>query len=206
MASVNQVICTAVVLCALCVVGSNGQGGGQTTRGDCGNLQFGNWYQDQSTPCSKEYEVCRSFVWRKLKCVLGHFNFTTGQCQRFPGSSNCPNNDNSNFPMNTRKRRDASELSTLSHRSKRQATDCSSTDKYWCPNNVDQVVVYPDFDNLSCTTYYLCYQGQLSLGNCTGNYIFYNPRLMSCEEYPALTNTCVWREWADNSPFTGTSI
>lgn len=204
MASLNQMIYTTALLCALCVVCTNSQG--LTTRDDCNSNLFGRWYQDPSTPCSKEYEVCRSFVWRKMRCVVGHFNFTTGFCQRFTGSSGCSINDNQDYFPNQRRKRDAAELSAVSHRYKRQATDCSSTDKYWCPSNVDQVVVYPDFDNLSCTTYYVCYKGQLQSASCSGSYIFYNPRLLSCEEYPALSNTCVWREYADNSPFTGTQI
>lgn len=208
----QKVFDVLVVLFAVCVAYSVSQ----RVKSNCPADDFGKWWQDESTPCSKEYEVCRSFVWRKSVCILGHFNYTTGRCQTFNDGSGCTQTDNSDiFPnvnVNGRRKRDVSALSENSeateveHRYKRQADNCANEPKYPCPDQITRVIIYPDWDDSSCTNYYVCLKGQLKKLKCPQDIDFYNPRLQSCEEYPGLSNTCVWRFYANYAPFDGNTI
>lgn len=203
MSPADQLISITLVLTAVCFLSSVAQ------RVTCTLENTGATYQDPNTPCSKDYEVCHSFLWRDNVCVTGHFNATIGRCQRNFGGSGCNIDDKAvYFPNKGRKRRDvsvseSSESSEHVHRSKRQSTDCSTAPAFPCPSNVKEIVVYPNFDFLGCTDFYLCLEGELKKFDCpTRNNLrfFYNPRTKSCEEYPGLTNTCVWRDVADYSP------
>lgn len=165
------------------------------TAGEAGTAR-----QVNELACSKNYEVCRTNYWRTCSCVLGSFNLQEGKCDRFP--SNCPDTEVQTYypeTLNGRKKRSAENNVTsviLESRTKRQAVSCPSV--YDCPSNINKVIVYPDWEQSSCNTFNLCYRGQLKKSNCNENF-YYNPRLLSCEQYPALTNACVWRQFADYS-------
>lgn len=167
----------------------------------CTANEAGTWRQLNQLPCSKNYEVCRTNYWRTCSCVLGSFNLQNGKCDRF--SSVCPDIEVqtygfTNTPTFGRKKRSASNATTsvILERTKRQTVTCPQV--YDCPTTVTKVIVYPDWEQSNCNTFNLCYRGELKKSNCNENF-YYNPRLLSCEQYPALSNACVWRQFADYS-------
>lgn len=184
----------ALALVALCCISAVA---GQT-KPACDSTTNGQWYQENGDVCTPKYEVCRSFSWRFAHCVVGHFNSTTGRCQVFSEGGPCQNNDVAKYAPIF-----ASVANTPS-------SDC--TEFYTCPNNVNQPFAFPHWSNTFCKEYMICYQGQVRKVDCQTNSPrgtvsqeqYYNPRLMSCEAYPALSNTCVWRDWASYAPFQGT--
>jgi len=184
----------ALAVLALCVAAVAGQG----AKPNCDSSTNGQWYQEDGDVCTAKYEVCRSFAWRFAYCVVGHFNRTTGRCQVFPEGGGCTNTDVSKY------------ASIFASSANTPSSDCSEF--YTCPNNVNQPFAFPHWSNTFCKEFIVCYQGQMRKVDCQTNSPrgsgtqeqYYNPRLMSCEAYPALSNTCVWRDWASYTPFQGT--
>jgi len=171
-----------LAVCVLCVyMAAPSAGQLADSNAECNSATEGYWRPLLAGDCNKEYSVCRSFSWRNAVCVVGHFNVTLGRCEKF--TTTCINADSDLYFPNGQ-----------------EAATAGCAD-YNCPTSIRHVLVYPNWANTNCNTFNVCWRGTLKTQNCPTGYTYYNPRLLSCEQYPALTNTCVWRQFADYAPF-----
>ncbi|KAH9505428.1 hypothetical protein Btru_057261 [Bulinus truncatus] len=84
-------------------------------------------------------------------------------------------------------------------RRKREVLDCNKS--FYCPSDLTNIFIYPDWSNTACDSYVVCFRGTLLVSSCkTDGYKYYNPRRLSCEEVSSQSNTCLYRLNTDLSP------